>query len=94
MKKDNPVLEWARSGLTALALLLSLTFFTSCTQARPKVVLDPPPQIPTYTWAENPAGGACLDEAGLAALNRELDLLYERTRYLHAVALDLGATEK
>ena len=93
MIRRNHALARVRLAQTVIALLLSLSLFTSCTKARPKVVLEPPPEIPAYTWVENPAGGACLDEAGLAALNRELDLLYERTRYLHAVALDLGATD-
>jgi hypothetical protein len=94
MKRKDPHKVRLRSGLTALALIFLLPLFTSCSKARPKVILEPPPQIPAYSWVENPGGGACLDEAGLAALNVELDLLYERTRYLHAVALDLGATEK
>ena len=94
MNRNNPRKVRLRSGLTALALILLLPLFTSCSKARPKVILEPPPQIPAYSWVENPGGGACLDEAGLAAINVELDLLYERTRYLHTVALDLGAADK
>ena len=95
MSLKNPCKKGHGGRLTALTLILTLTLFISCATTKPpKVVIEPPPEIHSYHWVENPDGGACIDAENLGWLEQLLDKLFARTRYLYSIAKDLGATDK
>lgn len=78
--------------IAALVIIVAVNY--GCAGAKgPKVLIEPTPPIPAYAWTDGPNGGACLDSAGLAALDQELEILYSRAEYLHNLLTDLGATD-
>jgi hypothetical protein len=80
----------ARNRAVLALFGIALVVCMGCAAAKPPAVLiQPPPKLPTYTFSDT----GCLDAAGLAAYDREQELIYSRLEYFHKLLLDLGAKD-